>query len=105
ALTQCADVRLDSVPIKASSTPVLPHGRLIEQGDGFLLYIEADPSITEVFTNGGVLCGDTLPPFGDSGLTARERDELPNGRFFSLDDAAELVTDVLPALRKRLPVD
>jgi superfamily II DNA or RNA helicase len=105
ALTQCADVRLDSVPIKASSTPVLPQGRLVEQGDGFLLYIEADPSITEVFTNGAALCGDTLRPVGDSGLTARERDELPNGRFFSLDEVAELVTDVLPALRRRLPVD
>lgn len=105
ALARCPDVCLDDVPIKASSTPVLPQGRLVDQGDGFLLYIEPDPSITEVFTNGVVLCGDTLRPVGDSGLTARERDELPNGRFFSLDDVAELVTDVLPALRGRLPVD
>jgi hypothetical protein len=78
---------------------------VIDQHEGFLLYIEPDPSITEVFTNGVALCGDTLRPVGESGLTARERDELPQGRFFSPDDVAELVTTVLPALRQRIPVE
>jgi hypothetical protein len=78
---------------------------LIDQQEGFLLYIEPDPTITEVFTNGVVLCGDTLRPVGESGLTARERDELPQGRFFAPDDVAELVTAVLPALRQRIPVE
>jgi SNF2-related domain/Helicase conserved C-terminal domain len=104
-LAQCPEVRLDTTPVKTSATPVLPQGRLIDQGEGFLLYIEPDPSITEVFTNGVVLCGDTLRPVGESGLTARERDELPQGRFFAPDDVAELVTAVLPALRQHLPVE
>ena len=105
ALMQCAEVRLDTVRVKTSATPVLPQGRVIDQHEGFLLYIEPDPSITEVFTNGVVLCGDTLRPVGESGLTARERDELPQGRFFAPDDVAELVTTVLPALRQRIPVE
>jgi superfamily II DNA or RNA helicase len=105
ALAQCPDVRLEDVPVQTSTTPVLPQGRLVDQGEGFLLYIEPDPAITEVFTNGVLLCGDTLRPVGESGLTARERDELPNGRFFAPDDVAELVTEVLPALRKRIPVE
>ena len=105
ALMQCPEVHLETVPVKTSATPVLPQGRLIDQQEGFLLYIEPDPSITEVFTNGVVLCGDTLRPVGESGLTARERDELPQGRFFAPDDVAELVTAVLPALRQRIPVE
>jgi superfamily II DNA or RNA helicase len=105
ALAPCSQVYLDNVPIKISLSPVLPQGRLVDQGDGFLLYVEAEPSISEVFTNGVVLCGDTLRLVGDSGLTAREREELPNGRVFSPDAVAELVTEVLPALRKRIPVE
>jgi superfamily II DNA or RNA helicase len=104
-LAQCPEVRLDNIPIKTSATPVLPQGRLVDQSEGFLLYVEPDPSITEVFTNGAVLCGDTLRPVGESGLTARERDELPAGRFFAMADVAELVTEVLPGLRKRIPVE
>jgi SNF2-related domain len=105
ALAQCPDVRLDDVPVKTATTPVLPQGYLVDQGDGFLLYIEPAPAITEMFTNGVVLCGNTLRPVGESGLTARERDELPAGRFFAADAVAELVTEVLPALRKRIPVE
>jgi hypothetical protein len=105
ALAQCSEVHLDTVRVKTSATPVLPQGRVVDQHEGFLLYIEPDPSITELFTNGVVLCGDTLRPVGESGLTARERDELPQGRFFAPDEVAELVTTVLPALRQRIPVE
>jgi superfamily II DNA or RNA helicase len=103
-LAQCSDILLDAVPVKASASPVLPQATLVDHGHGFLLRLEPDPSITEVFTNGVVLCGDTLRPVGDSGLTARERDELSRGRFFTMDDVAELVTEVLPSLAKRIPV-
>ena len=34
-----------------------------------------------------------------------ELDELPRGRFFPNDQLAELVTDVLPSLEERIPVD
>ena len=107
ALAQCHDVLLDDQPIKTSSKNVLPRACVEDRGDGFALFIEPDASIREVFQNGVVLCGDTLRPVGQSGLTAREREELkgPDGRYFSAGDVAELVTEILPALRKRLPVD
>jgi superfamily II DNA or RNA helicase len=104
ALALCGDIRLDEMPMKISTTPVLPQASLVDHGHGFMLRVEPDPSITEVFNNGVVRCGDTLRPVGESGLTMRERDELPKGRFFTLDDVAELVTEVVPSLRKRLPV-
>lgn len=104
ALGQCTDVRLDGHPVRTSSAPVVPQVSVTDQAHGFLLRLEPHPHVTEVFRNGAVLCGDTLRPLGESGLTARQRAELPEGRFYALDEVAELVTEVLPALRKRLPV-
>ena len=62
------------------------------------------PYLTEAFGNGVVLCGDTLRPVANPGLTARERAELPEGRHFSRDQLTELFSDILPSLEKRLPV-
>lgn len=104
ALSRCPDVRLDDTPVKIATSPVLPQASLVDHAHGFLLRLEPDPSITEMFSNGVVLCGDTLRPVGVSNLTAREREELPQGKFFTMDDVGELVTQVLPALRQRIPV-
>jgi superfamily II DNA or RNA helicase len=105
ALARCADVRLDDVPIKTSATPVSLRGCVVDEADGFRLFVEPDAPITEVFTNGVALCGETLRIVQESGLTARERAELPTGRCFAASEALELVTEVLPALRKRMAVD
>ena len=107
ALAQCHDVRLDDQPIQTSSKDVLPYVCVEDRGDGFALFIERDPAIREVFKNGVVLCGETLRPVGQAGLTAREREALqgPDGRYFSAGDVAELVTEIIPSLRKRVTVD
>ncbi len=105
ALAKCADVRLDDRPVKTSATPVGLRGCVVDEADGFKLCVEPDASITEVFANGVVLCGDTLRTIKEVGLTAREREELPSGRFFAASEVLELVTEVLPALRKRIAVD
>src|SRR5712691_4490584 len=105
ALSRCADVRLDNVPITTSATPVGLRGCVVDEADGFKLFVEPDASVTEIFANGAVLCGTTLRTVKEPELTAREREVLPTGRYFAASEALELVTDVLPALRKRLPVD
>jgi len=105
ALSRCADVRLDNVPITTSATPVGLRGCVVDEADGFKLFVEPDASITEAFANGAVLCGTTLRTVKEPELTAREREVLPTGRYFAASEALELVTEVLPALRKRLAVD
>jgi superfamily II DNA or RNA helicase len=105
ALARCADVRLDNVPITTSATPVGLRGCIVDEADGFQLFVERDAPITESFANGAALCGTTLRIVKEPDLTARERAELPTGRYFAAADALELVTEVLPALRKRFPVD
>jgi superfamily II DNA or RNA helicase len=105
ALSRCADVRLDNVPITTSTTPVGLRGSVVDEADGFKLFVEPDASVAEVFANGAVLCGTTLRTVKEPELTAREREVLPTGRHFAASEALELVTEVLPALRKRLTVD
>jgi superfamily II DNA or RNA helicase len=105
ALAECSDVTLDGRPISVSTERVLPLGRVVDQGEGFLLYVERDPGLSESFANGAALCGDVLRPIGESGLTGRELEELPRGRSFGPGEVAELVTEVLPSLARRIPLE
>ena len=99
-----ADVRLDGNPITTLAKPIGLQACLEEQDDGFRLFVEPDPAISETFGNGVARCGDTLRPVADPGLTARERADLADGRHFSRHQLTELLGDILPSLEKRLPV-
>jgi superfamily II DNA or RNA helicase len=104
ALESAQDIQLDGRKVRTSSERVVPQARVVDEEDGLRLFIERDPSITEVFHNGVVLCGDTLRPVGHSNLTGRELEQLTRGRSFSADELSELVTEILPSLRERIPV-
>ncbi len=105
ALAGCEEVLLDGEPVSASASPVVPIAVVEDQGDGFRLTVGRDPSVGAVFANGIVLAAGVLRPVDETRLTGRELHELPSGRRFGPEDVAELVTDVLPSLRKRIPVD
>jgi superfamily II DNA or RNA helicase len=104
ALEGATDILLEGRPVRTSSKRVVPHGKLVDEGDDFRLFVERDPTITEVFHNGVVLCGDTLRPVGDTNLTGRELEQLTRGRIFNADAVSELVTEILPSLQDRIPV-
>jgi superfamily II DNA or RNA helicase len=105
ALSGCAEVLLDGAPVLTSGAPVVPVATLEEQGDGFRLTVGRDPSVTAVFANGIALAAGVLRPVDETRLTGREMHELPQGKRFGPGDIAELVTEVLPSLRKRVPVE
>ncbi len=105
ALVGCSDVRLDGEPIEVSSERVVPRLVLEDAPGGFRLQLVADPQIRELFPNDAVLYGNTLRMKGVSRLTGREREDLPGGQFFSHEEAARLVAEVLPSLRSRVPVE
>ncbi len=104
ALAAAQDIQLDGRKVRTSSEHVVPRGRVVDEEDGLRLFIERDPTITEIFHNGVVLCGDTLRPVGHSNLTGRELEQLTRGRSFRADGLSELVTEILPSLRERIPV-
>lgn len=104
ALAQASDVQLDNQPIKVGGV-VPPMRAVVEDcAEGFRVRIEQNPIIDEIFANGLVRCGDTLRVLGDPNLTARELEELRAGRIVGRESVAELLTDLLPSLRERLPV-
>ncbi len=105
ALAGCDSVVLDGAPIGTSATPVGAHIAVEDQGDGFRVAIEDDPQISEVFANGIARCGDTLRPIAEPRLTGRELHEFAEGRHFGALAVNDLLTEVLPALRGRIPVD
>ncbi|MDJ0866795.1 MAG: DEAD/DEAH box helicase [Myxococcota bacterium] len=105
ALAGCADVRLDDEPVETSAEPVVPVARLEDAPDGFRLVVDLAPGVSERLGDGVARCGRVLRPVRESRLTGRELAELPRGRVYPPDRAAELVNEVLPDLRKRVPVD
>jgi superfamily II DNA or RNA helicase len=105
ALERAPDVRLDGEPVRASGTPLRIEGRVEDAGEGFRLFVEPVPAVDESFHNGAILSGDTLHPVGETRLTGRELEELPVGRIYGPDRALELVSEALPDLRARIPVD
>ena len=104
-LAHCADVELDGRAVRVAAEPVLPSVRVEEQHDGFRVVLVEDPSIEETFGNGVALCAGTLRPLGQAALSGRELHELPRGKRYGPDQVAELVTEVLPSLRRRIAVD
>jgi superfamily II DNA or RNA helicase len=105
ALVGCDDVRLDGTPVEISTEPVTPHCHLRDDGDGFRLSVERDPSISETFEVGVALCGKALRPLRESRLSGREREDLPRGRYYPPERALELATEVIPDLHRRIPVE
>ena len=103
-LANCRDMELDGEPVEVEAKPLLPRARLEDDGDGFRLWVEPDPSLSETFRNGVVLCGDTLRLRGEAALTARERDLYRAGHYFAPDEVAELVGEILPSLGRLLPL-
>jgi superfamily II DNA or RNA helicase len=104
ALARCDDVQLDGEPVQVSAEPVMPLVRLVDDGDGFRLFMQDDASVDEHFSNGCARCGEVLRPIGDLNLSGRELHELPRGKRFRLEEATELVTAILPSLTARIPV-
>ena len=104
-LSRCEDVQLDGEPITVSSEPAGLHGLVADAEGGFVLSVRQDPSITERFNNDTVLCTDVLKVVGPSKLTGRELADLPGGRFYPNDRVADLVTEAIPSLQERIPVD
>jgi len=105
ALQNCPDVRLDGRPVNTSPEPVGLRARLVDNPLGFRLFVERDPPTCSEVCNGLVLCGDTLRELGETQLTGRELLDLGQGRTFTPDQVTELLTEVLPSLLKRIPVE
>jgi len=105
-LEGAGDLTLDGAPVAASREPVGSVARITDEGGGgFRLVVEPEPRPERDLGGGFVLAGGAIRELAPLQLSARERDELTGaGKRFPLDQAAELVSDVLPSLGRRMPV-
>ncbi|HEY8156281.1 MAG TPA: DEAD/DEAH box helicase [Myxococcota bacterium] len=104
-LSACEDLTLDGRKVRASTERVGLVVRVEDDGDGFRVVALPDPRITGTLADGVVLRGDTLCPAAPPGLSGRELEDLSRGQRIEAGDVARLVTEVLPSLRSRLPVE
>ncbi len=104
-LSDCADIRLDGRPVTVSKQKVGMRVLVEDQGAGFRLSLGPDPSISETFSNGVALCGDTLRALAEPRLLGRELAELQGGKYYGPESTAELVSKILPSLRERIEVE
>ena len=103
-MTGTGRVFLDGKPIQINTEPIGLIARVVDAPEGVRLFVEQDTRIVRAFRNGIVQAGDALHPLAPNKLTGRELADLPRGRFFSDDDLATLVTEVIPELEKRIPI-
>jgi superfamily II DNA or RNA helicase len=104
-LAAAADVALDGEPIKTSGERVFPEAIVEDDaGGGVALRVDRDPRISEVVHFGVVRCGDTLHVIGETGLSGARLERLPLTRPFAREQLGMLVTQVLPELKRKIPV-
>ncbi len=105
ALARCEDVQLGGAPIEVCEDPVTPKAVVSDARRGFMLRLVPADGVAAMYANGAVVVAGQLRPVGDGGLSQRELSELPQGRYYRAEDAGELVTDIIPSLKRRIPVD
>ena len=107
-LSKVTELYLGHERIAASSKPVLPQAVLSDSNHGFLLQVSRCADVTEVITSGVALCqGEPalLRPLGETALTGTRLERLPNQRTFNQGQIGDLVGEVLPQLKLRIPVE
>ncbi len=109
ALAECADVRLDGEPVRASRQRATLHLLLEDRGAALSLRAVQDPSVLETFSNGLALCkgeegGLELRVLAEPRLNARELQEYREGKSITPELLVEFATKTLPELRERVPV-
>jgi hypothetical protein len=106
ALSRARNVTLDGAPVRTSPEPIV-RPVLVDDvpGGGFVLRFGESREVEERFRNGIALAGDCLRPEVDPDLTGREREELGRGRIYRREDVGELVGQVLPSLKGRVPIE
>jgi superfamily II DNA or RNA helicase len=104
-LSRCADVQLDGRAIEIGKPSPGLRLRVSETKAGeFLARIEQDPEINELFENGAFRRGRTLHAIGPHGLAPDRFEALRKGQIFGERDVGVLVGQLLPELRRRLPI-
>ena len=73
-------------------------------GNDVRVVLEQDPAIEKIWDNGAMLRAGKVFALGEHGLTVSDFQTYREGRIFGPDELGTLVSDVLPRLKRRLPL-
>ena len=99
-----ARVEFDDKPISVSAEPLLPTGRVFDDGEEIVLAVEQNAELTAVVELGLGRVGNTLRPLGLVELTGMKLERLPLRRRFPRSEVGELATKVLPEIEAKIKV-
>ncbi|HEX7478591.1 MAG TPA: hypothetical protein VF331_12340, partial [Polyangiales bacterium] len=88
ALGECTDVLFDGRPVKMGAARPVVRVRVEDHPEGFRVFAEQDPKISEIFENGAVMHSGELRPVGELDLSGRDVDELRKGRVYPFGQVA-----------------
>jgi superfamily II DNA or RNA helicase len=103
-LREAGDVKLDGLPCELGRSTSGLAARVTEHQGGFLVRLEQDREIDEVYQNGAFRKGRTLMAVAPHGLTDSDFSNFRRGKLFVSKDVGTLVGDVLPRLRRHVSV-
>ncbi|KIG16960.1 hypothetical protein DB30_03944 [Enhygromyxa salina] len=104
-LSRAVDVQLDGRRVEFGKPSSGLRLRVSEtKGGEFVARIEQDPEINELYENGALRRGRTLHAIGSHGLAPELFEALRKGQIFANAEVATLVGQLLPELRKQLPI-
>ncbi len=103
-LEPSSDVTLDGEPVRVDPEPLPFRVRVTDEGEGFQLQLVRPSGLDRLF-RGAALVGDTLRATSHGELTPDQRKMLVRGVTYGPDEVAALVSEVVPKLRERAPVD
>lgn len=105
ALASCRDVVLEGDKVTCSARPLAPVAEVSEEKDGFHVQLTAGATLSATFSNGAALSEGLLRPLWDGPIPRHLLRGLFRGRTFGADSMTELMTEVLPLLRRHLKVE
>ena len=105
ALAGCERVTLDGRTVTVSGEPVLPRGSVTDRREGVRLAVVADPIVDEVIGDRIALVRGVLHPLGHTEVAGERWELLPLVRDYAAHELGELVTQMIPALRKDIALE
>ncbi len=100
-----SDVTLDGTPVTVEPEPLPFRVRVTDDdGGGFKLQLVRPPGL-DVLYRGAALEGGVLRPTSHGDLKPEQRQMLVQGVVYGEEEVAALVSEVIPRLRERAPVD
>ncbi|HEY5372191.1 MAG TPA: DEAD/DEAH box helicase [Polyangiaceae bacterium] len=97
-------VEFDGKPVSVSAEPLLPTGRVFDDGEEIVLAVEQNAELSAVVELGLGRVGNTLRPLGLVELTGMKLERLPLRRRFPRSEVGELATKVLPEIEAKIKV-